>query len=84
MMQTQRNSRVALLLLTTILLFVMFMLMLLASILTTSPLAIYAQPADRAELIGYAVLPADTFADGPASGRFNGDGSKAIGPRFPS
>ena len=37
-----------------------------------------------AELIGYAVLPADTFAPGPASGQFNGDGSKAAWPRFPA
>jgi glycerophosphoryl diester phosphodiesterase len=37
-----------------------------------------------AELIGYAVLPADTFADGPASGKFNSDWSKAPLPRFPA
>ncbi len=42
------------------------------------------QDAVRAELIGYAVLPADTFADGPPSGQFNGDGSKAAAPRFES
>jgi glycerophosphoryl diester phosphodiesterase len=34
--------------------------------------------------MGFAVLPADTFADGPPSGQFNGDGSKAAAPRFPA
>lgn len=42
-----------------------------------------AQDDAQAELIGYAVLPADTFAEGPASGQFNGDGSKLPAPRFP-
>ena len=42
------------------------------------------QTAAAAELTGYAVLPADTFADGPASGQFAGDGSKAAQPRFPA
>lgn len=46
------------------------------------PQAALAQ-AGRAELIGYAVLPADTFAPGQPSGQFNGDGSKAVRPRFP-
>lgn len=41
-------------------------------------------PGQAAELVGYAVLPADTFAEGPASGQFSGDGSKAAQPRFPS
>jgi glycerophosphoryl diester phosphodiesterase len=36
-----------------------------------------------AELVGFAMLPADTFAEGPASGRYNGDGSKSALPRFP-
>ncbi|WP_407569726.1 esterase-like activity of phytase family protein [Deinococcus altitudinis] len=40
--------------------------------------------AGATELVGYAVLPADTFAPGPASGQFAGDGSKAAQPRFPS
>ena len=40
--------------------------------------------ARAAELVGYAVMPADTFADGPASGQFGGDGSKAAQPRFAS
>lgn len=56
---------------------------------TTSNEAVPAKAAQTteaklAELIGYAVLPADIFAEGPASGRFNGDGSKAAAPRFPS
>jgi hypothetical protein len=37
----------------------------------------------KTELVGFAVLPADTFASGPASGQFNGNGSKAAAPRFP-
>lgn len=37
-----------------------------------------------AELTGFAILPADTFADGPASGQFQGDGSKLPAPRFPA
>ncbi|WP_425145883.1 esterase-like activity of phytase family protein [Deinococcus sp.] len=40
--------------------------------------------AQAAELVGYAVLPADTFASGPASGQYGGDGSKAAQPRFSS
>ncbi len=38
--------------------------------------------AAATELVGYAVLPADTFAAGPASGQFAGDGTKAAQPRF--
>ncbi|MGY2895478.1 esterase-like activity of phytase family protein [Deinococcus sp. UYEF24] len=40
--------------------------------------------AGATELVGYAVLPADTFAPGQASGQFAGDGSKAAQPRFSS
>ena len=40
--------------------------------------------AQAAELVGYAVLPADTFAEEPASEQYGGDGSKAAAPRFPS
>ena len=40
--------------------------------------------APRVELVGYAVLPADTFATGPASGQFNGNGTKLEAPRFSS
>lgn len=36
-----------------------------------------------AELIGYAELPADTFAPGPESGQFEGNGNKLEAPRFP-
>lgn len=35
-----------------------------------------------AELIGYAELPADTFAPGPDSGQFEGNGNKLEAPRF--
>ena len=41
------------------------------------------QGARSAELIGYAVLPADTFAPGPPSGAFNSSGERGT-PRFPS
>lgn len=37
---------------------------------------------DGAELIGYAELPADTFAPGPDSGQFEGNGNKLAAPRF--
>ncbi|PZA08054.1 hypothetical protein EWH23_09670 [Meiothermus sp. PNK-Is4] len=42
------------------------------------------QSVPRTELVGYAVLPADTFAPGPASGQFNADGSKKASPPYPS
>ena len=41
-----------------------------------------AQTAPKTELVGYAMMPADTFADGPASGQFDGNGVKADKPRF--
>ena len=44
--------------------------------------ATQAQTAPKTELIGFAMLPADTFADGPASGQFDGNGVKADKPRF--
>jgi hypothetical protein len=34
------------------------------------------------ELVGYAELPADTFAEGPASGEFTGAGGKESAARF--
>lgn len=43
-----------------------------------------AQSAPKTELVGFAVLPADTFAPGPASGQYNGDGSKKPTAPFPS
>ncbi|HRA68282.1 MAG TPA: esterase-like activity of phytase family protein, partial [Caldilinea sp.] len=45
-----------------------------------------APPADApaATLVEYAVLPPDTFSEGPPSGQFNSDGSKAALPRFPA
>lgn len=42
-----------------------------------------AAQTPRAELTGFAVLPADTFAAGPPSGRFDSAGVKADAPRFP-
>jgi glycerophosphoryl diester phosphodiesterase len=44
--------------------------------------ATQAQTAPKTELVGYAMLPADSFADGPASGQFDGNGVKATKPRF--
>ncbi len=38
----------------------------------------------KTELIGFSLLPADTFATGPASGQFNANGSKADSTRFSS
>ena len=38
--------------------------------------------SSSAELIGYAELPADTFAPGPDSGQFEGNGNKLAEPRF--
>jgi hypothetical protein len=38
----------------------------------------------RTELVGFSLLPADTFSTGPASGQFNANGSKADAPRFAS
>ncbi len=37
----------------------------------------------KTELVGFAVLPADTFAAGPASGQYT-NGGKLEAPRFPS
>lgn len=42
------------------------------------------QSAPKTELVGYAVLPADTFAPGPASGQFNSDGSKKASAPYSS
>jgi len=41
-----------------------------------------AAQTSGAELIGYAELPADTFAPGPDSGQFEGNGNKLAAPRF--
>jgi hypothetical protein len=38
--------------------------------------------APEVELVGYAELPADTFAEGPASGEFTGAGGKETAARF--
>ena len=39
-------------------------------------------PPSPAEVVGFAVLPADTWADGPASGRFTAAGRRRRTPRF--
>ena len=43
--------------------------------------AVLAQSV-KTELVGFAVMPADTFAAGPASGQFNANGTKADATRF--
>ena len=43
-----------------------------------------AQSVPKTELVGFAAMPADTFAAGPASGQYNGDGSKKPAAPFPS
>ncbi len=55
--------------------------MVLLGVLALS--AVLAQSV-KTELVGFAVLPADTFAAGPASGQFNGNGTKSDAPRFTS
>ncbi len=57
---------------------------ILALVMTTGVNSVVTAQDAQAELVAYAVLPPDTFADGPASGQFNGDGSKATRPRFPA
>lgn len=49
-------------------------------------LAVAAGPlsAQRAELAGFARMPADTFSGGPPSGQFDGEGRRAVNPPFPS
>ncbi|SMB89557.1 esterase-like activity of phytase family protein [Deinococcus hopiensis] len=49
----------------------------------TALLALGLSPALAATLVGYAELPADTFAAGPASGAYNGQGVRGAA-RFPS
>jgi len=39
--------------------------------------------APRTELVSYAMLPADTFAQRPAAGRFNADGSRIASAPLP-
>lgn len=51
-------------------------------VLTTLLAVTFAQSAPTVELVGYAELAADTFADGPASGGFTGTGGKETAPRF--
>jgi glycerophosphoryl diester phosphodiesterase len=56
-------------------------IVLSAALLVSASLAQAVAP--RAELVGYSVLPADTFAPGLASGQFNANGSKLDAARFP-
>jgi hypothetical protein len=41
-------------------------------------------PAPHVELVGHAVLPAHTFAEGPPSGAFDSAGNRLPAPRFAS
>ena len=62
----------------------------IVSLVLAAPLALASLPVTAArqavpgaELVGYAVLPADTFAPGPPSGAFGSNGERGA-PRFPS
>jgi hypothetical protein len=44
----------------------------------------FAQSTVKTELVGFAIMPADTFAPGQASGQYTGTGAKLEQPRFPS
>jgi glycerophosphoryl diester phosphodiesterase len=57
-------------------------IVLSAALLVAASLAQAIAP--RAELVGYSVLPADTFAAGIPAGQFNANGSKLDAARFPS
>lgn len=46
----------------------------------TALLALSLTPALAATLVGYAELPAETFAAGPASGAYNGQGLRGAAP----
>jgi hypothetical protein len=64
-----------------------FVLLIVAVMTAQMPTAVFGQDEEETpyvELTGFAVLPADTFADGPPSGQFNGNGSKLPAPRFPA
>ncbi len=58
------------------------LLALVATVVVTT-LTASGQSARGVELIGYAVLPADTFAPGPPSGAYGSSGERGA-PRFPS
>ena len=45
------------------------------SLMTTISAALFATTAVAAELIGFALMPANTFAEGPTSGQFAGAGA---------
>jgi|GEM_PF-2223864 len=51
-------------------------LLLITILLLTTVGHAAAQSTGGAELIGYAELPADTFAPGPDSGQFEGTGGR--------
>lgn len=53
-----------------------------AVILSALALSAVLAQSVKTELVGFAVMPADTFAAGPASGQFNGNGTKSDAPRF--
>ncbi|MBI4608237.1 MAG: esterase-like activity of phytase family protein [Candidatus Rokubacteria bacterium] len=55
----------------------------LSTLVVVSLLALPGPGAEGAELIGYAVLHADTFAAGPPSGAFGRTGERGM-PRFPA
>ncbi len=57
-------------------------LLLISVLLMTTVGHAAAQSTGGAELIGFAELPADTFAPGPDSGQFEGNGNKLEAPRF--
>jgi len=54
----------------------------LRAVVAASAAAVLASGAFGAELAGYAVLPANTFAEGPPCGQFDKNGVKAPSPRF--
>lgn len=56
---------------------------ILAEIVTLAALSFALPGVEAAELIGYAVLHADTFASGPPSGAFGRIGERGT-PRFPA
>jgi hypothetical protein len=55
---------------------------LLISLVTVVITLGFAQTPPTTELVGYAELPADIFAEGPASGEFTGAGGKEAAARF--
>lgn len=58
------------------------MRLLLALTIAILFISTLAQSTPTVELVGYAELPADTFAEGPVSGGFTGTGGKETAARF--